>query len=315
MNVLIVCSGNVNQPGIPFNFEIHRSFIYEQVIALNKIGVKTDLFFIRGKGITGYLKNLPLLKKKIARGGYHLVHAHNGLSGLLACLQRRLPVVCTFHGSDLYERKKRLFSSQAVRLSKYAIYVSEGIRKIGIRVKKNDHSVIPCGIDLSLFQPVEKGDARKKLGLDPLKPYALFSSQFHREIKNYPLARQAADKVPGLEVLELKGYTRREVAYLMNACDMLLLSSFRETGPQVVKEAMACNCPVVSTDVGTVRELIDGIEGCYISSFDPGEYANCINRVLGFGKRTDGRNRVLSFGNQGVAVEIKKIYEKIEQTK
>jgi glycosyltransferase involved in cell wall biosynthesis len=311
MKVLIVCSGNLNGANGPFKLEIHRPFIWEQILALNNIGVETDIFLIRGKGIRGYLKNLRPLKNKIASGRYDLIHAHNGLSGLLACLQRKLTVVCTFHGSDLYDRKKRYFSFLALRLSAHAIYVSKEIKKKGTLIRRKNYSVIPCGVDPHVFYELDKQEARKKMGLDPGKHYALFSSSFDRPVKNFPLVRQAVKHIPGLEVLEFKGYTRPQANYLLNACDLLVLSSYREGSPQVVKEAMACSCPMVTTDVGDIREVTGSIDGCYISSFNPGDFADNIRKALRFGKRTNGRQYIGPFDNRTIAAKVKTVYEQV----
>ena len=96
MNILIVCSGNKGKV---------NSFITEQVASLEKVGVTADYFIIKGHGVLGYLSNLPRLRRTIRRGKYQLVHSHYGLSGLLAVLQRRIPVITTFHGSDVKNKK------------------------------------------------------------------------------------------------------------------------------------------------------------------------------------------------------------------
>ncbi|MCP4150963.1 MAG: glycosyltransferase, partial [bacterium] len=171
MNILIVCSGNSNQ-AVSFDMAKHRPFIYEQMRALNKNGIVTDTFFIRGNGITGYLSNLPALRERVKNGNYALVHAHNGLSALLANLQRIVPVVSTFHGSDLCSFKKRYFSYIAILLSRYVIYVSPLIEKRGRVVRKKDYTIIPCGIDTEIFYPIDKAEAREHMGLEQEQKYA-----------------------------------------------------------------------------------------------------------------------------------------------
>jgi len=126
MKVLIVCSGN----GVNFDLQMHHAFIYEQVESLKQnFNVEYDTYLIKGKGVTGYLSNLPSLKKKIKSFVPDVVHAHYGLSGLLACLQIKVPVVITFHGSDAYIPFIKTLSKIAGRLSSFNIFVGEKNQK------------------------------------------------------------------------------------------------------------------------------------------------------------------------------------------
>ena len=121
MKVLIVCSGNVED----FNLILHHAFIYEQIESVKQsYNIEYDVFNIKGKGFIGYLGNLPKLKNKIKSFTPDVVHAHFGLSGLLASLQRKSPVVITFHGSDINLSNVLPFSRIAAKLSKYNIFVS-----------------------------------------------------------------------------------------------------------------------------------------------------------------------------------------------
>lgn len=304
MKVLIVCSGNVEN----FNFEIHHAFIYEQIEKIkNMYEVEYDTFFIRGKGILGYLKNLNKLKRKIRNYAPDFVHAHFGLSGLLTTLQRKVPIVITFHGSDANLPELIRLSKLAAFLSHYDIFVSDRLQKrIG---GSTQYSVIPCGIDLSTFYPVDMKTAREKLNLDPEKKYILFASAFNNTIKNAPLAFSAIEKLKEkCEILELKDRSRKEVNLLLNACNLMLLTSKSEGSPQVVKEAMACNCPVVATDVGDIRDVVGETEGCYITSFDPEDVAEKISQALRFNKRTNGSERIKNFDNELVARKVFEIY-------
>ena len=135
-------------------------------------------------------------------------------------------------------------------------------------------------------------------------------------MKNAPLAFKAIELLgaDGVELLELKGYTREEISLLMCAADVLLLTSHTEGSPQVIKEAMACGCPIVSVDVGDVKERVDGVEGCYVTqSKDPRELADLLKKALAFEGRTKGRERIISDGldNAFVARELIGIYERI----
>jgi glycosyltransferase involved in cell wall biosynthesis len=176
----------------------------------------------------------------------------------------------------------------------------------------NKTSIIPCGVNIDIFQPIDKLEARKILGLIPDERIVLFSSEFDVPVKNYPLAKAACAKFDNIKLIELKNFTREQVNLLLNACDLLLLTSIREGSPQVVKEAMACNCPIVSTDVGDVRNNIQDLQGCYIASFDPVDVAEKIKLAFN-ADRTGGRKRLIDLGLDSVstALRIIELYKNI----
>lgn len=306
MKVLFVSSGNSGSIS---------PFVKEQGESLQCHSIDIDYFLIKGRGIIGYLKNLPILIEKIKSQKYDLIHAHYGLSGLLCVLQRKVPVIVTFHGGDIYQEQSSLvllsLSWLSSMLSSWNIFVNQ---KIPILFKIKKYKVIPCGINFITMQLIKKNEARIKLDLEQNKKYVLFSSAFDNKIKNYFLAKQAM-YICDLDVnlLELKGYSRKEVALLMNAVDLLLLTSISEGSPQVIKEAMACNCPIVSTDVGDVKEVIGNTEGCYISSYKHEDVAEKIKMALAFGKRTKGRDRIISMGldSDSTAKKIINLYKKV----
>ena len=183
MKVLIVASGN--SPNI-------SPFVKEQADSLRNLGCHIDYFLIKGKGIWGYLKNYFLLIRILKKDRcYDIIHAHYGLSGLLATLQPFIPVVITFHGSDVNLSKSNyLLSRLASRLSTTNIFVHENLPR-RLKYFSFQPNIIPCGVNLDLFRPIPKLDARKKLGLDNNYKYILFSSSFDNKIKNAPLAKSA----------------------------------------------------------------------------------------------------------------------------
>ena len=304
MKILIVCSGNNNRIS---------PFVAEQVTSLQKKGLYLDYYLIKGKGVLGYLKNLPKLKKQLKNTKYDLIHAMFGLSGMLAVLQRTCPVVITFQGCDINRRDLRIISKLAMKLARYSIFVDDKLaKKAKIR---NKFSNIPYGIDFkNSFFPLDKQKCRRLLNLDLNAKIALFSSSFDRVEKNYQLARKAVECFDNLTLIKLsKNYKRHENNLLYNACDLLLMTSIREGSPQVIKEAMACNCPIVSTDVGDVKEMIKGTEGCYITSYEPVDVADKIKKALDFGGRTKGREKIqsLSLDSDSIAKKIIVLYKKI----
>ena len=305
MRVLIVASHNKG------NF---APFIVEQAEALKALGLEVDFFGLQGKGVRGYLKNLPLLKKEIRIFHPDVVHAHYGLSGLLANLQRGVSVVTTYHGSDINEKAVLRFSKMAMFLSAWNIFVSK--KTLNIARPKKRFSLLPCGIDFSELQLTERVEARKRMQLGANKHYVLFAGAFDNTVKNASLARKAMALLENKEVelLELKGYTRDEVTLLMCAVDAFLMTSVSEGSPQVIKEAMACGCPIVSVDVGDVKERIAGTEGCFISeSRDPKEIAGLLRKARSFEGKTKGRNKIVADGldNRFVAERLLVIYKRI----
>ena len=141
----------------------------------------------------------------------------------------------------------------------------------------------------------------------------LFSGSFTNEVKNPTLAQQAMENIADAEFVELRGYSREEVNLLMNAADCLLMTSHREGSPQVIKEAMACGTPIVSVDVGDVKEVISGTEGCYIAERNPDDIANKIRQALAFKGKTNGRQRIIDLGlsNDLVAKRLVGIYQQV----
>lgn len=304
MRILIVCK---YKDALPHNM---APFIREQVQALSGQGGAIRFFLVKGRGVSGYLKEISELKKVIKAFSPDVVHAHFGLCGLLANLQRKVPVVTTYHGSDINNPKTRRLSRIAIMLSAHNIFVSK--RLVDIAKPKKNYSVIPCGINLDDYPILGKVDARRLMNLDLKKKYVLFAGAFDNSVKNPQLAKEAVQLLPGVELLELKGYSRQQVAQLMDAVDCLLMTSHTEGSPQVIKEAMACGCPIVSADVGDVRELISNSEGCFIVSGNAADIAEKIEMALKFEGRTKGREKIeqLGMANNFVAHKLIDIFYK-----
>lgn len=303
MRVLIVASGNSSNIS---------PFVKEQADSLRNLGCHIDYFLIKGKGIWGYLKNYFLFIRTLKNNRqYDIIHAHYGLSGLLATLQPFLPVVITFHGSDVNLSKSNyLLSRLASRLSTTNIFVHENLSRT-LKYFSFQPNIIPCGVNLDLFRPIPKLDARDRLGLDNNYKYILFSSSFDNKIKNAPLAKSAIKDIKNTILIELKSYKRNEVNLLLNAVDILLVTSHSETGPLVVKEALACNCPIISTDVGDVKTLINNIDNCFITKYDAKNIARKIDFVLASNKISDGRDSVKHLGLDIIAKRVLNVYKRI----
>jgi len=307
LKVLFVCSGNHDR--VP-------AFIIEQKEELEKKGIRVDIFQIKGRGVLGYLKNYTGLRKIIRENAYDLIHAHFGLSGLFANLQRKLPVVTTFHGCDLNNKRHRRFSKYAAKLSKKVIVVSNHMTSLlSGNVEKE---VIPCGVDMSLFVPMDKEKAREelmksqKMVFDNSKKYILFSSTFDRDVKNPQLAMKAVAFLgEEYELIELKNFSRNDVVLVMNAVDAVLMTSKTEGSPQFIKEAMACNRPIVTTNVGDVEEIINGTNGCFITAPAVETVAGDLKKTLQY-KSTTGREAMgQRYDNEALVSRIIQLYSNL----
>ena len=318
MRVLLVHSGN-GVAGLSSTY----TFVHEQGEALRARGIEIEYYAVVGKGVWGYLRNVRPLRKKIKACRPDIVHAHFGLSGLLATLSTRLPVVITCHNGETLTKKGNFFSSIGLLLARHTIYVAQHIHD-KLFFHPRDYTILPCGVDLENLPIVPKAKAQAEMHLPKDKINILFGGAFANERKNEPLARQAIALLTNpsnplnsnpltpnsINLIEMRGYNRHEVAMLMCGCDMLLLPTKSEGSPQVVKEAMACNCPVVATDVADIAHLLHGVKNSYATSFDPADIADKIQRVIDSGERSDGLYRIqaLRLSNPEVAETIHNLY-------
>ena len=298
-------------------------FVAEQFASLKDAGCEAELFLLQGN----YWKQWKALRRKIREFKPDVIHAHYGLSCLLTNMAtRRVPVVSTYHGSDINLPKVRSFSKMAMRLSAWNIFVSKKNMALAGVVEGKKASLVPCGINIPLpWNDLQKQKV-EQLTLNQWvetimpkgKKYVLFAGAFDNAIKDPERAKQTMNELTNeginAELIELKGYTRDQVNALMYNCDAFLMTSKTEGSPQVIKEALACGCPIVSVDVGDVKERLEGVEGCYVvESRKPMDIAEALRKALAFDGKTNGREKIIEFGltNELVAKQIIETYEDI----
>lgn len=282
-----------------------------------------------------YVTAVRELKKKIREFKPDIVHVHYGLSAITAELQGLVPVVTTFHNGETLNPIVNFASSLMSLRAKHVIYVAQHIRDLSYFKAKN-YSIIPCGVPMEEMVITPKEEARQRLGWDSKTRYILFGGAFDNLRKNYALLHDAVVKlnppssVTGnsspIEIVEMKGLSRAECVLRMCAADLFALPSHSEGSPQALKEAMACNCPCIATDIADVRELFGDEPGHWIlrnprktherwdgdeKSLD--EMVELLNEALKFEGRTKGRKRILELGlsNEQVAKRIIAIYNAI----
>ncbi len=300
-------------------------FVKEQAESLRAFGVEYDVLFINGRESRwNYLRSVGDLHRLLRRSQYDLVHAHFGLSGCVARLQARAPLVVTFHGDDVLGRLKkngrialigRLFQISSFALARRAEAVIVQSQEMKRKLRLSRAEVIPCGVDLNLFRPMEQAEARRKLGLSAEKKYVLFPYDPAVEGKCFPLAeaavRLAALEIPGLEMLRVLGRPHAEMPFYMNAADALIMTSFSEGSPVAVKEAMAVDLPVVTVDVGDTAELIGQTPGCHLVPRDAAAIAAKIAEVCRSGARAHGRDAIARLSMETIARRIVDVYDRV----
>lgn len=297
-------------------------FVVRQVESLRHTGVKVDLFHFRGAGnVLNYLRAWRQVRARLSQSHYDLVHAQFGQSGLVA-LPKRLPLVVTFRGSDLKgivgPNGRYTLTGCALRLvgqivahrADEIIVVSESLAKF---LPCRSYTIIPSGLDLDLFRPLPKVEARQALRLPPDHRLVLFVGNPDRPEKRFALAREVMS-YPGTEMpaslIIAHGVPYAQMPLYMNACDALLVTSSHEGSPNAVKEALACNLPVVSVAVGDVRERIGSVEGCVVCADDrPETIAAGLAEVLQRRERIEGREAVQDLDERILTQRLLRVYD------
>jgi glycosyltransferase involved in cell wall biosynthesis len=287
--------------------------IHQQRIAIQKLGYEVDVLFINSEqSKVNYLKAiLQVFWATQVTNRYDLVHAHYGFyCGLVACMQWHTPVVVTFRGSDILYRRERSISQLVAKLASAVIVMTEEMKQI---LGRNDAHIIPYGIDLDIFSPRPQAEARQTLGLPSGVPLILFPYNPGRTLKRFDLILQATDllkeEFPDIRVMAIHDQPHATVAIYMNACDVLVLTSEREGAPVAVREAMACNLPIISVDVGDVANVIGASEGCYLVRRDSEAISRKLAQVLRTRKRTNGCLAAQKMSMSQSAVDVAAIYE------
>lgn len=306
---------------------VYGQFVQEQVEALRRQGLDVEVLFIDGQTTNrNYLTGFGRVRREAA-GRFDLVHAHYGLTGYLAVQQDRLPVVITFHGDDLLgtpapsggltwkSRVARALGRRAARRARANIIVSEGMRDhLPDAVTRREAVVLPLGVDLERFRPLPREECCSRLRLDPSRFRLLFAADPDVPRKRFGLACAAAAIVrredPAVTLHVVSGRPPSEMPLHMNASDALLLTSLHEGSPMVVKEALACNLPVVAVPAGDVEERLRGVAGCRVVPPDVEALADGIRARLRDPVPIDGRAAVGHLSAERVAARVMEVYRR-----
>lgn len=298
-------------------------FVKEQVEAVGRCfnDVEYDIYYINTEnGYSEYLRSITIINNKIKTRKYDLVHVHYGLSGLflLNPFAVKIPVAVTLHGGDIQPEQGKTVQVAITKriLHRADIAISLNDRMTMLAQKHCQNTVkIPCSVNTDIFTPPS---ARKSLK-NRNELTVVFPSDRNRTVKNYPLFQatvkmlERKQKIKVNEIL-LTGMSRKEVADTLKKADIMLMTSISEGSPQAVKEAMACNLPIVSTKVGDIDYLLENVTNSYWSDVHtPESLCDEIIKVIDNDLPSNGREQIFALGldDNSIAEKIHHIYKNL----
>lgn len=302
-------------------------FIRSQVESLAAHGVMSEVLEIEGwRSKSNYLRALVALPARIAAGQYDLVHIHYGLNALASLGVTGLPTVVSFCGDDFWgkpdlagvrSRGSLLLADLSKRASRRAdaiiVKSSEMARAMGPGF--DEVAVIANGVDFEVFSPIPRDEARRRLGWSADQEILLFPANPQEPRKNFPLAEAVAQLLHRrgrmVRLEWMYGRPQEEVVLAMNAADVMLNCSFQEGSPNAVKEAMAVNLPIVSTDVGDCAERLRDVRPGAVVARDADAFAAAVLAVLdGPERRSNGRQQAEAVDLDDVAGRVVDVYRR-----
>lgn len=291
-------------------FGIH---VKEQIDSLNNnFPIKSDLYFINGrKSKWNYLLSIVSINLKILFNSYDLIHIHFGLSGLFLLFVPYLKpkVIITLHSGDIDPDKASFFTYRLTKLicqkADKVIILNPKMENELIKIKSK-LVMIPCGVDVSIFNtdPLSNHSLPNN-EINKHKIYLGFPGNRERKEKNFSMFKQVIDRIKentqfSIETVEFHSMSREEVFLNLKKLDCLVMTSISEGSPQIIKEAMYLNIPIVSTNVGDIQYLLKNVRNSYvIDNFDTDLMVTRINDILKldkYNRLSDGKERIINEG-------------------
>jgi teichuronic acid biosynthesis glycosyltransferase TuaC len=321
-DVLVVTNGWPNEDN-----DTYCVFIERQMQSLIDRGLRCDVLFIRGyRSPIAYLLAAGRLAawSLARRRKYKLVHVHSGEAALAAGFYRRAPLLVSYLGDDVLgtpdengriqrgSKVRRAIIRQHSRLADHTITKSLEMETVLPATVRRRNTVLPNGVDTDAFRPQDRALARRELGWKLDGPVALFAADPAVARKRHWLAeaavRSARAELPNLRLEVARGVTPDRIPLLMNAADCLLHTSSVEGSPNVVKEALMCNLPVIATPAGDVEELLDGVVPSCVC--DPSETAlsRALVDCLQEPRRSNGREMAGGLDARVIAGSLLSLY-------
>jgi len=278
-------------------------FVRRQVRSLQQAGVDSHIFYLTSRTAPWVIWTCgKMLRQEIHRLQPDIVHAQYGTMTALVCaLVVKKPLVITYRGSDLNpsiglswirSATGKVCSQIAALAARHIICVSSQLRE-RLWWRKKRVTVIPNGVDTTIFHPRRQQDVRQELGWDLDERIVLFNAGNGATGKRQDLVEggvEVARRICGnIRLVVLSGnIDPGEIPDFMNGADCLIMASDWEGSPNIVKEALACNLPVVSVDVGDAREHLEQVTPSIIVSRAPEAIGRATAEILTDRKRSNG---------------------------
>ena len=304
-------------------------FMKEQVESLEPLGVENTIFFsngsesypgIKGGGAIVHFKSVFKLQWHLLRHHYDLIHCHSNISGLILALSGAWlfnKCVLSFQNDPDRYQDAKLFKKL------YPFFKKIIVKKPTKYQSRAKVEYLPNGCNTEFFKSQDRDACKKQLGLDVSKDYILFVDS-NTSKKRTQKRKDRFDETlrivrekyghQNVEELVMIGVERDRVPLYMNACRLHLMTSDQEGSPNSIKECLMCNVPIVSTDVGNVREMVMDIDGCYVSDkFSVEELASYVDKVLNSNIPFNGRDALIKkgYGMNEVAKRLVGIYKNV----
>jgi len=305
------------------------TFVKAQVDSLLVAGLEVEVIHPRpGPVAIRYASATLQVFFKTLTGRFDVVHGHYGLWCLASRFQWTTPVVADYLGDDLlgtvrtdgsYSKKSLL----VVRVSRWLCRYVDAVLVKSEQMKKaaggGNIYVIPDGINFDLFRPMPRVEVRAALGWDQDRYYVVFANNPQIPVKNFALAQAAIERLRArgmeAELVVANGLPQAKVVEYINASNALILPSIAEGSPNVVREAMACNVPVVATDVGDVARVIGHTKGCGVCPHDAAALAVALEDALRHAEPTTGREDTAHLSSTVIAQQLICIYDQFTKKK
>jgi teichuronic acid biosynthesis glycosyltransferase TuaC len=318
-----------------FRFPFFGMVVKEEIDMLRRSSVNGEVIFVNGtEQRSNYFTKFFLLRRLLATREFDIIHAHHTYCAYMAFIsqmvfKKKIPVVLTLHEGEICHGEKVRYNIDFIEKLKYnkalkefamskvdhVITVYDGLLK---GLKHAPYSVLPCGVNLDNFKPLSIKACRETLHIPDSAKVIFFPNLPVRPEKRFDLVKKAFENLKkiyhdNLVLLTGGGIDYARMPVYFNASNVAILTSDYEASPMVIKEAMATNTPIVSVDVGDVKNIIAGVDGCYLVTHSSHDITDKLEKALEFNQRTNGRQRInaLELSHEQVVAKTIKIYDQL----